>query len=261
MAVSLSLENKTAIITGAGKGIGLAIAETFAEAGARVILFDLDEESGEEAAVAIRETGARATFVKTDVSDQGSVKASLATALTTHDRIDILVNNAGIAHIGTAVTTEEEDFDRVLRVNVKGVYNCLHLVLPHLIQKGGGVVLNMSSVASVAGLPDRFAYSTSKGAVHTMTLAVAADHLKDKIRCNCICPARVHTPFVDGYLDKNYPDNRDEMFQKLSEAQPVGRMAQPSEIAKLALYLCSEDADFITGQAYEIDGGYMNLRD
>ncbi|MGY8643921.1 MAG: SDR family NAD(P)-dependent oxidoreductase [Verrucomicrobiales bacterium] len=254
------LENKTAIITGAGKGIGRAIAETFAGAGARVIIFDFDEVSGKEAAAAINESGGQACFIQCDVSDEKSVKAAITSASVTHDGYDILVNNAGIAHIGTVVSTEPEDFDRIMNVNVKGVYNMLHQVVPLLINRGGGVVLNMSSVAAVAGLPDRFAYSASKGAVHTMTFSVAADFIKDKVRCNCICPARVHTPFVDGYLEKTYPDNKEEMFQKLSEAQPIGRMAQPAEIGKLALYLCSDDSSFITGQSYEIDGGYMNLR-
>jgi NAD(P)-dependent dehydrogenase (short-subunit alcohol dehydrogenase family) len=174
--------------------------------------------------------------------------------------VDILVNNAGIAHIGTVVTTGPEDFDRILNVNVKGVYHCLHAVIPGMLERKSGVILNMSSIAAVAGLADRFAYSTSKGAVHTMTFSVAADYIKDGIRCNCICPARVHTPFVDGYLENNYPDNKQEMFEKLSAAQPIGRMASPAEVAEMALYLCSDDAGFITGQAFPLDGGYMNIR-
>ena len=176
------------------------------------------------------------------------------------DTIHILVNNAGVANIGTATTTSEEDFDRVMTVNVKGVYQCLQAILPMMIEGGGGVVLNMSSIAAVTALKDRFAYSASKGAVHTMTYSVAADYLDDGIRCNSICPARVHTPFVDGYLAKNYPDNKEEMFEKLSAVQPIGRMAKPEEIAKLALYLCSEESSYITGQSFNIDGGYLNLR-
>ncbi len=254
------LKNRTAIVTGGGSGIGRAIAEEFAAAGAKVAIFDFDENASQEAASAIQEAGGEVHFEKCDVSNRESVAAALAGTEAVFGSPGILVNNAGIANIGTAVSTSEEDFDRVMNVNVKGVYNCLHLVLPKMLESGGGVVLNMSSVASIAGLPDRFAYSTSKGAVHTMTFSVAADYIKDNIRCNCICPARVHTPFVDGYLDKNYPDNRDEMFEKLSAAQPIGRMALPSEIGKMALYLCSDDSGFITGQAFPIDGGYMNLR-
>ncbi len=254
------LQDKTVIITGGGSGIGRAIAETFGAAGAKVLIFDLDEEQSGETVAAIQSAGGQAAFQRCDVSDQESVKAALAAGESEFGTINLLVNNAGIAHIGTATSTGEDDFDRVMKVNVKGVYNTLHAVLPKMIKAGGGVVLNMSSVASITGLKDRFAYSTSKGAVHTMTFAVAADYLDDNIRCNSICPARVHTPFVDGYLDKNYPDNRDEMFEKLSAAQPVGRMAQPVEIAKLALYLCSDDSSFITGQSFNIDGGYLNLR-
>ena len=254
------LHDQVAIITGGGSGIGRAMAETFAAAGARVLIFDLDEVASNQAVEAIQKMGGSAAFQKCDVADQASVRAAVEAGEAELGAVAILVNNAGIAHIGTALSTDEDDFDRIMRVNVKGVYNTLHVVLPKMIEAGGGVVLNMSSVAAITGLKDRFAYSTSKGAVHTMTFAVAADCLEKNVRCNCICPARVHTPFVDGYLDKNYPDNREEMFQKLSEAQPIGRMARPEEIAKLALYLCSDDADFITGQSFPVDGGYLNLR-
>lgn len=254
------LANKTALITGGGSGIGRAISESFAAAGAAVAIFDLDEAAAGETLAAIHSAGGRALFCRCDVADHDSVTAAVAAAKGTFGQIDILVNNAGIANIGTATTTNESDFDRVMKVNVKGVYLCLQAVLPELIAAGGGVVLNMSSIAAITGLKDRFAYSASKGAVHTMTLSIAADYLKDNIRCNAICPARVHTPFVDGYLARNYPDNRDEMFAKLSAVQPVGRMARPDEIAKLALYLCSDDASYITGQSFNIDGGYLNLR-
>lgn len=195
-----------------------------------------------------------------DVGDPTRIRTVVDDVRAELGPIDILVNNAGVAHIGTAGSTSEEDFDRVMRVNAKGVYNCLHLVLPLMAEAGGGAVLNLSSVAAIAGLPDRFAYSASKGAVHTMTLSVAADYLESNIRCNCICPARVHTPFVDGYLARTYPGREQEMFDKLSRAQPVGRMATPAEVAGLALYLCSDEASFITGAAWPMDGGYLNLR-
>jgi len=254
------LANKTALVTGGGSGIGRAISEVFAAAGASVAILDLDEAAASETVAAISASGGKALFARCDVSDADSVNSAVGAAKSAFGKIDILVNNAGIANIGTATTTNESDFDRVMKVNVKGVYLCLQAVLPELIEAGGGVILNMSSIAAITGLKDRFAYSTSKGAVHTMTLSIAADYLKDNIRCNAICPARVHTPFVDGYLDRNYPDNREEMFEKLSKVQPIGRMARPGEIAKLALYLCSDDASYITGQSYNIDGGYMNLR-
>ena len=176
------------------------------------------------------------------------------------DTLDILVNNAGVAHIGTVETTTSEDFDRILSVNVKGVFHCMKAAMPKLMQNGGGAILNLASVASKVGIVDRFAYSASKGAVLTMTLSVARDYVDKGIRCNCLCPGRVHTPFVDGYLDKHYPDSREEMFQKLSAYQPIGRMAEPDEIANLACFLCSDEAAFITGSAYDIDGGVTLLR-
>lgn len=255
-----SLEHKTALVTGGGSGIGRAISETFAAAGASVGILDLDETAAGETIAAIAASGGKAQFLRCDVSDAASVQAAVDGAKAAFGKIDILVNNAGIANIGTATTTSESDFDRVMKVNVKGVYLCLQAVLPAMVEGGGGVVLNLSSIAAITALRDRFAYSASKGAVHTMTLSVAADYLQHGIRCNAICPARVHTPFVDGYLAKNYPDNRDEMFEKLSKVQPIGRMARPDEVAKLALYLCSDDASYITAQTFNIDGGYLNLR-
>lgn len=255
-----TLADKVAIVTGAGSGIGRAIAETFAAHGARVAVLDYDETAGAETAALIQAAGGVAAFERCEVSSQDSVRAAVRDTLGRHGRIDILVNNAGVAHIGTAASTSEADFDRVFGVNVKGVYNCLHVVIPHLLEAGGGVILNLSSVAAVTGLPDRFAYSASKGAVHTMTFSVATDYIDRNIRCNCLCPARVHTPFVDGYLARNYPGQEAEMFEKLSKAQPIGRMASPSEIAELALYLCSDAASFITGTAWPIDGGYLNVR-
>lgn len=254
------LVGKTAIVTGGGSGIGKAISETFAKAGANVAIFDFDEKGGKATEAEINGRGESAIFYKCDVSNYDSVLAAVDSVLGGFDSIDVLVNNAGIAHIGTVATTSPEDFDRILNVNVKGVYHCLHAIIPKMLEQKSGAILNMSSVAAVAGLPDRFAYSTSKGAVHTMTFSIAADYIKEGIRCNCICPARVHTPFVDGYLEKNYPDNKEEMFQKLSEAQPIGRMALPSEVAEMALYLCCDDSSFITGQAFPLDGGYMNIR-
>ena len=251
-----SLKDKVAVITGGGSGIGQAIAVLFAKQGARVHILDLSAESGAETKKQIENAGGQCTIQTCNVADQKAVLSVFEKI----GRTDILVNNAGIAHVGTVESTSEDDFDRIMNVNVKGVYNCLKASIPHMKTHGGGVILNMSSIAAITGLKERFAYSASKGAVHTMTLSIAADYLANKIRCNAICPARVHTPFVDGYLDRNYPDNREEMFAKLSAAQPIGRMARPDEIATLALYLCSDDASFITGQMFNIDGGYLNLR-
>lgn len=246
--------DKTILITGAGSGIGAAMAREFASEGGFVWVADLDEAQGHKIA---EEIGGQ--FVRCDVSDHAGV-AKLFEEILAERELDVLVNNAGISHIGTVETTSEEDFDRIYKVNVKGVYNCLHAVIPHFVSKGGGAILNMASVASKVGLPDRFAYSMSKGAVYTMTLCVARDYVDKGIRCNSICPARVHTPFVDAYLAKNYPGEEEQWFQKLSAAQPIGRMAKPDEIAKLATYMCSEDAGFVTGVAWDIDGGFMNIR-
>lgn len=251
------LDNKTAIITGGGSGIGKAIAVVFAKQGARVHILDMDEQGATSVVKEITTDGGKAHFYKCDVSKQAEVK-QIVDGIAAGGAIDILINNAGIAHIGTADSTAEADFDRLVSVNVKGVYNCLHTVLPYMKQNGGSI-LNMASIASLVGIPDRFAYSMTKGAVVGMTLSVAKDYLKYNIRCNCISPARVHTPFVDGFLAKNYPGNEAEMFEKLSKTQPIGRMGKPEEIGYLALYLCSNEASFITGCDYPIDGGFTKL--
>jgi 2-keto-3-deoxy-L-fuconate dehydrogenase len=254
-----SLEEKIAVVTGAGSGIGQAIAFTFASHGATVRLLDLNEDGASATCKQISETGGKASAHVCDVTDQARVNATFS-GFFRHERIDILVNNAGISHIGTIESTDEEAFDRLLLVNVKGFYNCMRAVVPHMREKGGGTILNMASIAGSSGLPDRFAYSTTKGAVIAMTYSVARDYLAHNIRCNCISPARVHTPFVDAYLAKNYPGHEKEMFDKLAHAQPIGRMAEPAEVASLALFLCSDEASFITGVDYPIDGGFFNLR-
>ena len=255
-----SLANKTVIITGAGSGIGQGIAVLFAKQGAHVEVFDLKQESAQETVDQIQAAGGSATATACDVGDYAGVKALFDAVAAKHGKIDILVNNAGIAHIGTALTTAEEDMDRLHRVNIKGVHACAQAALAHMTTRKHGVILNMCSIAAQMGLADRFAYSMTKGAVLMMTYSIAKDFIKDGIRCNCIAPARVHTPFVDGYLAKTYPGQEAERFQKLSEAQPIGRMAKPDEVAALALYLCSDEASFATGTNYTLDGGAVNLR-
>lgn len=250
-----SLSNKKAAITGSGSGIGLAIAQVFARQGAEVYILDLNETAALEAANSIIAEGGKASAYACDVSNQ----TQIVEIFQKIGPLDILVNNAGIAHIGTAESTSEADFDRVININVKGVYNCLHAAIPLMKEKGGGVILNMASIAATIGIPDRFAYSTAKGAVLTMTLSTAKDYLKHNIRCNCISPARVHTPFVDGFLAKNYPGQEAEMYEKLAKTQPIGRMAKPIEVAYLALFLCSDEAGFITGCDYPLDGGFTRL--
>jgi NAD(P)-dependent dehydrogenase (short-subunit alcohol dehydrogenase family) len=251
----LTLQHKRAVVTGAGSGIGKAIAIQFAARGAEVHIVDLNESGAAAAASEIRSGNGLAVVHPCDVSDQEAVKKMFSRIGTP----DILVNSAGISHIGTLETTAEADFDRIYRVNVKGVYNCLYAAVPLMKEAGKGIILNLASVANHVGLPDRFAYSMSKGAVYAMTLSVARDYIRHGIRCNSISPARVHTPFVDGFLAKNYPGREKEMFEKLSKTQPIGRMAKPEEIAQLALFLCSDEAAFITGTDYPIDGGFINL--
>lgn len=250
-----SLQNKKAVITGGGSGIGKAIAALFAKQGAEVHIVELTEESAKIAVEEIKANGGNVFSHACNVANQKEV-------LATFEKIgnfNILVNNAGIAHVGKVDTTAEADFDRIMNVNVKGVYNCLHAAIPHFRNSGGGVILNMASIAAWVGIPDRFAYSTAKGAVMAMTLSVAKDYINENIRCNSISPARVHTPFVDGFISKNYPDNQAEMFDKLSKSQPIGRMGKPEEIATLALFLCSDESGFITGSDYPIDGGFIKL--
>ncbi|WP_374949202.1 SDR family NAD(P)-dependent oxidoreductase [Mucilaginibacter sp.] len=253
-----SLKGKIAVITGGGSGIGRAASILFAGQGATVCIIDFDDKGGHAVVNEITAAGQSAEYFNCDVAQQAGVAEVAGRIAAKYGKIDILINNAGIAHIGKADNTSEEDFDRVLSVNVKGVYNCLHAVLP-IMKQTGGVICNLASIASSVGLADRFAYSTSKGAVVGMTLSVAKDYLADGIRCNCISPARVHTPFVDGFLAKTYPGRQEDMFDKLSKTQPIGRMGNPDEIAALMLYLCSDEAGFITGCDYPIDGGFIKL--
>jgi 2-keto-3-deoxy-L-fuconate dehydrogenase len=247
-----------AIVTGGGSGIGQAIALRFA-ANAAVRIADINPPQAEATAKQIVDAGGQATVHACDVTDQRQVRETFQ-QLFDKGRIHILVNNAGISHIGTVETTTEEDFDRLFRVNVKGMYNGIHECIAHMKTNGGGVILNMASIAGSAALADRFAYSMTKGAVIAMTYSVAKDYVQHNIRCNCISPARVHTPFVDDYLRKNYPGHEKEMYEKLAKSQPVGRMGQPAEVASLALFLCSDEASFITGVDYPLDGGFFNLR-
>jgi len=253
-----SLKNKVAIITGGGSGIGKAICNVFAQQGATVCVVDFDEAAGKSTESEIQADGGLATFFKCDVSNQQQVATVIKNIITLHQQINILVNNAGVAHVGNVENTAEADMDRLYAINIKGVYNCLQATIPYM-KTTSGVILNLASVASSVGITDRFAYSMTKAAVVGMTLSVAKDYINQNIRCNSISPGRVHTPFVDGFIARAYPGKEVEMFEKLSKTQPIGRMGEPVEIAHLALYLCSDEAAFVTGCDYPIDGGFIKL--
>lgn len=248
---------KNIIITGGASGIGLAITTLFASKGNNVFFLDYNETLGAEVEKNLTEKGYHVTFCQADVSNLEEVKKTFERL---PEKIDVLVNNAGISHIGNLESTNEDDFERVFQVNAKGVFTCSQAAIPLLKANGGGAIINMCSVAATIGIPDRFAYSMTKGAVYSMTLSIARDYVSHNIRCNCISPGRVHTPFVDGFLAKNYPGQEKEMFAKLAATQPIGRMGSPDEIAAMVYYLGSDDATFITGSNFTIDGGFMGLK-
>lgn len=259
--MTIDFTNRTAIVTGGASGIGLAISKRFAAAGANVEILDLNEQEMKAAVEAIQQAGGEVHATSCDVANHEMVDQVIGEIHQRRGKIDILVNNAGIAHVGNALNTTPEDFERVQRVNVFGAANCTRSALQYMVKnENGGAILNLASVASVSAIADRFAYATSKGAILSMTYAVAKDFLEQKIRCNALMPGRVHTPFVDGFIAKNYPDNQEEMFEKLSKAQPIGRMGTPDEIAASALFLCSDEASFITGTALPVDGGTLTIR-
>ncbi|HUQ65328.1 MAG TPA: SDR family oxidoreductase [Flavitalea sp.] len=253
-----SLENKISIITGGGSGIGKAISLLFAKQGSHVFILDVDEDGANKTIEEIKSASGLGAFINCNIGVAEEVASSIKKIAASAFSIDIIVNNAGVAHVGTVESTAEADFERLFNINVKGLFHVVKSAMPFMKEKGGSI-LNLASIASTVGIPDRFAYSMTKGAVVGMTLSIAKDYLEYNIRCNCISPARVHTPFVDGFISKNYPGRENEMFKKLSATQPIGRMGRPDEIAYLALYLCSDEASFITGCDYPIDGGFSKL--
>jgi len=256
--MKFSLKNKTAIVTGGASGIGKAISRTFAEQGALVHILDLNEADGQTFANELTSKSYKVRFHKCNVSHAAEVDKVVKT-ITETSIVDILVNNAGIAHVGNVENTDESDLDRLYQANIKGVYNCIKSVIPFMKKQKSGVIINMASIASSVAVADRFAYSMTKGAVLTMTYSIAKDYVNYGIRCNCISPARIHTPFVDGFIKRNYPGKEQEMFENLSKTQPIGRMGKPEEVANLALYLCSDEASFVTGTDFPIDGGFIKL--
>lgn len=253
-----NLTGKQAIVTGGGSGIGKAISEKLAEAGAVVQVLDTNESEGKRTAHEIKASGNLSYFHACDVSDPVAVQETID-RVAQQANIHILINNAAIAHVGNIENTTGEDMMKLYQVNVLGVFNCSKAVIPYFKRASGGVIINMASIASTMGLSDRFAYTMTKGATLSMTYSLAKDYLADGIRCNAISPARIHTPFVDGYLEEHYRENQKEMFETLSKYQPIGRMGTPAEVAALVLFLCSDEAAFITGCNYPIDGGCLNL--
>ena len=258
MKNKFTLQNKTALITGGGSGIGEAIAQTFANQDAKVYIIDQNLDAANKTAESINKKGFSAKAYKCDVSNNKNV-SNVINEISKTSTIDILINNAGIAHVGNIEACEEKDLDHLYEVNIKGVYNCTRAIIPFMVKNKNGCIINLTSIASSVGIKDRFAYSMSKGAVLTMTYSIASDYINDNIRCNCISPARVHTPFVDGFIRKNYPGQEKQMFENLSKTQPIGRMGTPQEIADLALFLSSDEASFITGSNFPIDGGFVKL--
>lgn len=251
------LTDQIAFVTGASSGIGREIAKVYATAEAIVWVADIDEAGGKQSVQQITGAGGTAHFIHCDVTKPDSIERAVQTVLDKNERIDILVNNAGIGFVGNILDTSSEDYDRIMEVNAKGVYNVTRAVLPGMLERKRGVIVNMASIAALIGVKDRLAYCASKGAVLMMTKAVALDHVDQGIRCNCICPTRIHTPFVDDYLRKNFPGRETEVFAQLSAYQPIGRMGKPEEVAYLALYLASDEAAMITGNAFPIDGGKL----
>ena len=240
--MSYNLKDKNIIITGGSSGIGESIIDLLLKNKANVVNIDVNDNL-------------KTKTIITDITNNQDVTKILNSI---PKKIDILINNAGIGLVGNIENTDEKDFDKIFEVNVKGLFNITKVIIPRMKQNGGSII-NMASTAAIVGLDDRFAYSASKGAVMSMTNSIAKDYLSYGIRCNSISPGRVHTPFVDSYLEKFYPNNKEEMFEKLSKTQPLGRMAKPSEVASLVLYLCTDEASFITGSDFQIDGGFVKL--
>jgi NAD(P)-dependent dehydrogenase (short-subunit alcohol dehydrogenase family) len=251
------MENKTILITGGASGIGLALVGKFASQGSKIFFIDSNALLGKQVEKEFQEKGKSVTFLEVDIREESQVKTAVQSI---PGKLDVLINNAGISHIGNLASTSLADFERLFAVNVTGMFLCSQAALPKLIEQGGGSILNLCSVAASMGIPDRFAYSMTKGATLSMTLSIARDYVKQGIRCNCISPGRVHTPFVDGFLAKNYPGREQEMFEQLAATQPIGRMGTPDEIAELAYFITSDTGKFITGSNFTIDGGFTGIK-
>jgi 2-keto-3-deoxy-L-fuconate dehydrogenase len=244
------LQAKTALVTGAGSGIGRAIAELFADQGATIWVVDRDEASAHESVGAIRAAGGRAELACADVA----VKLEVSALEGRIGPLDVLVNNAGIGHVGTLLGTSAEDLDRLYAVNVRGVFNCCKAFVPGMLERGRGSVINMASIGGVIAVRERLAYTTTKFAVVGLTKALALDHSHTGVRFNCICPGRVETPFVKKRISE-YADP-EQAYRDMASTQLTGRMATPGEVAAAALYLAADASAMVTGSCLLIDGGW-----
>jgi NAD(P)-dependent dehydrogenase (short-subunit alcohol dehydrogenase family) len=249
----MRLQGKSAIITGAGSGIGEASARLFVEQGARVAVVDFDEESGQRVA---RELGHAAFFLRSDVSSPEDMERMSRTTLEQFGKIDILFNNAGVSCVGTLHETTEAEWDRVIAINLKGIYLASKFVIPIMLEQKSGCIINMASGAAVLGLAQRAAYTASKGAVYALTRAMQADYCRQGIRVNSIVPGTIYTPFVDGYLRKHYSENMEHEVERLKSRQLSGTLGSPKDVAYAALYLASDEAEFVFGSGLAVDGGF-----
>lgn len=250
----MKLKDKVALITGAGSGIGRATAILFAQEGARISVVDYNPQGGMETVQSITDKGGNAIFIQADVSKGEDARRMVETTIKTWGQLDILFNNAGTTAIGNVETLTEEEWDRVIGVNLRGVFLGSKYAIPYMRKQGGGCIIHTSSVNGLRPYGNRDAYSASKGAIISLTKGMALSFVKDRIRVNCLCPGTVETPFINIVVNNLYSDPQ-TAHQALRVRQPMGRMGTPEEIAYAALYLASEEAAFITGTALVIDGG------